>query len=181
MIGDYTRGINEAFADTHGHSFSWFSEVLDKDRPPSWSKILLAKKHLDDCDWFMWIDADACFVRPTKLEEFTSDEHFLVAQEDWNGLNAGVFLLKNCEQSHDFLTEVYLPKHNTASSRHRRWWEQEAIHTVVKQPKFNDVNILGYNELWYNPFHRGETEAPIAHCAGPHSLLAKRTSLTELI
>jgi len=41
----------------HGYEFVDASDVLDKERPPSWSKILAVRKSLPHYDWVFWNDA----------------------------------------------------------------------------------------------------------------------------
>ncbi len=46
-----------SYVARHGYEFVDASDVLDKERPPSWSKILAVKKNLPHYDWVFWNDA----------------------------------------------------------------------------------------------------------------------------
>ncbi len=46
-----------SYVARHGYEFVDASDVLDKERPPSWSKILAVRKSLPHYDWVFWNDA----------------------------------------------------------------------------------------------------------------------------
>jgi hypothetical protein len=48
------------YADKHGYHLYNESDMLDKSRPPSWSKIVAVERLLreEKCTWVFWLDAD---------------------------------------------------------------------------------------------------------------------------
>lgn len=48
------------YADKHGYHLYNESDMLDKSRPPSWSKIVAVERLLreENCTWVFWLDAD---------------------------------------------------------------------------------------------------------------------------
>ena len=191
-LGDFTKEINRSYAKKFNHQFESYNTKLD-DRPPAWHKLLFAEKCLPHCDWFMWIDADACFTPHAgclKMEDFLDDDYFFICQKGFKNqwtLNSGVFFIKNCPKSFDFLSELYktsplekhLPHYVT------NWWEQNAIihlsgydfkrQTRDVKTNFSDgVKVLDYNSLWKNINDSKRLPAAIAHCPGPASLAQKR-------
>jgi mannan polymerase II complex MNN10 subunit len=56
-IMDLVIPNKQSYVDRHGYAFIDASDVLDKNRPPSWSKILAVKKHLPNYDYIFWNDA----------------------------------------------------------------------------------------------------------------------------
>ena len=50
-----------SYTKRHGYQFVDASDLLDKSRPPSWSKILAVRKYLADYDWVFWNDAVSCY------------------------------------------------------------------------------------------------------------------------
>ena len=46
-----------SYADRHRYDFIDESNIVDKNRPPSWSKILAVRKNLPKYDWIFWNDA----------------------------------------------------------------------------------------------------------------------------
>ncbi len=65
-----------SYVARHGYEFVDASDVLDKERPPSWSKILAVRKSLPHYDWVFWNDAVCvCFslglACPSQVRERT--------------------------------------------------------------------------------------------------------------
>ena len=64
-----------SYAKRHGYEFIDASHLLDRNRPPSWSKILAVRKYLADYDWVFWNDAvknSISYSSPTVLFCFFS-------------------------------------------------------------------------------------------------------------
>lgn len=61
----------KSYVERHGYDFIDASHMLDKERPPSWSKILAVKKYLPAYDWVFWNDAVRC--------GFGHEDSFMVA------------------------------------------------------------------------------------------------------
>jgi len=98
------------YAKTHGYGFHVVMDQLDGSRPCVWSKILVIQKYLRLYQWIMWIDNDAKFTNFfTRIEDrIQAFSHLdLLIGSDWNGINAGVFFIKNSEWSFQFLKDVY--------------------------------------------------------------------------
>ncbi|KAL2636278.1 hypothetical protein R1flu_007757 [Riccia fluitans] len=103
----------QSYVERHGYDFIDASDVLDRDRPPSWSKILAVKKHLPNYEWVFWNDADSVVTNPSiTLESIVSsvvgdvdwDEMpDLIVTKDVTGVNAGMFFIRNSEWSRQFL------------------------------------------------------------------------------
>ncbi len=47
----------ERYVKLHGYDFIDASDMVNMQRPPSWSKILAVKSHLPQYDWVFWNDA----------------------------------------------------------------------------------------------------------------------------
>ncbi|GBG91593.1 hypothetical protein CBR_g52629 [Chara braunii] len=54
----------ERYVRRHGYDYIDASDILDRRRPPSWSKILAVQKHLGHYDWVFWTDADSVVTNP---------------------------------------------------------------------------------------------------------------------
>jgi hypothetical protein len=90
-----------------------------------------------EIDMFCWMDNDATVMNHTiSLDNFFIPDADLLIGEDWNGINVGVFFIKNNKRTKDFLTRVwnYVPPITDARTY---WWccsEQCAIsdlcHTI---------------------------------------------------
>ncbi|KAL5994415.1 hypothetical protein ACLOJK_024465 [Asimina triloba] len=58
-------GNKIAYAEKNGYDFIDASEMIDKRRPASWSKIIAVKTHLPNYDWVFWNDADTLVTNST--------------------------------------------------------------------------------------------------------------------
>jgi hypothetical protein len=75
-----------------------------------WEKIKILSKIMEDTsyDWVFWTDADAMFMNfSIALEQFIDDDALLIISNDYNGLNNGHFLIKNCPESRAFMKNVW--------------------------------------------------------------------------
>jgi len=98
------------YCEEHSYPFVFETQRLDNDRSVLWSKIKLIQKHWNNFDIFVWLDADTIITNNLiKIEDLVAlmeDRDILIGQ-DKNGLNMGVFLLKNNSWTKMFLENVY--------------------------------------------------------------------------
>ena len=118
VLGDeYKRSVlwctisQKQHARRHGYTRITDESIFEPRRDATWSKIPLLQKHLADWDWLMWIDGDVLITnQDRKIEEFidlVDSSKFLFIGKDFQGLNAGVFIIRNCPQAHEFLKDVW--------------------------------------------------------------------------
>lgn len=50
-------GNKRSYAEKMGYDFIDARELVDRDRPPNWSKILAVRFYLDSYHWIFWNDA----------------------------------------------------------------------------------------------------------------------------
>lgn len=166
----------QSYCNRFGYDFVCFDESLDRGRPASWSKVLAIKRVLADYDWVIWSDVDTVLWDPgIGLRQFVSTESCnLVIQENHQGLNSGVFLLRNCQWSHDFLDAVYAQEQLTEHP----WWEQQAIIELREQPEWGDqYHVFGPGEPhlgFHGYFVFREWEKLLLHFAGMRGDLRRR-------
>jgi hypothetical protein len=139
-LGDWTAATMRDYAARHNYNLL-VAHRPDPSRPPSWSKILLITnvfKHNPACKWFWWIDAD-CKIRnlDIRLETIIDENYDLIIGEDRPGdvdaglavVNAGVFLIRNCPTSLEFLTGVW--NHPRTPPYYEGNWEQQALREMA--------------------------------------------------
>ncbi|KAH9321812.1 hypothetical protein KI387_016451, partial [Taxus chinensis] len=125
------------YAHRHGYDFIDASIVLDRQRPPSWSKILAVRAFLPDYDWIFWNDADSLVTNPDiTLEdilysvsgnmEYEKMPNFILTK-DVTGVNAGMFFFRNSEWSKEFLD---------------LWWNQISFIRPFGESKSGDNDAL---------------------------------------
>lgn len=107
-------GVNKRnYAQKMGYDFVDGKWLVDRSRPPNWSKILAINFYLDSYDWVFWNDADTVITNPDiSLEsilmaaighlDFHASPDLLVT-EDVGGVNAGVFFIRRSKWSKEFL------------------------------------------------------------------------------
>ena len=66
------------------------------------------RKHLPRYDWVLFIDVDTLIMNPTvRLEEIADNTVDQVIGADHNGVNSGVWLVRNAPWSFFFLDELW--------------------------------------------------------------------------
>ena len=118
----------------HGYRLVRHEKTLCESRHPSWSKIVAVQKAMEDTRWIFWIDADAMVMNITiPLTRFVDTEKDVIVCRDRGGnLNMGVFFMRNCEWSKEFLRQVwdYRDKNGTVFHGPGRPWEQRAVNDL---------------------------------------------------
>ena len=140
---DYKKSIKfciesqERHAKKHGYTRITDESVFDVTRDATWSKIPLLQKYLPDYDYIMWIDGDVLITnQDRKINEFIDlidPGKFLFIGRDFQGLNAGVFIIKNCPEALEFLSEVWTREDMARKLFH----EQTAMTDLLATPKYN--------------------------------------------
>ena len=86
----------QAYADTHGYDVIVDGDIIDETRPTSWSKLLAMRKYLPYYDFLLYVDADTLVTNyDIKLEDIVDYGYDQVLAADRNGLNCGVWLIRN--------------------------------------------------------------------------------------
>lgn len=123
------------YCQHHGYDFIYSEESEDPSRNIYWSKILLTLKALENpaYKWVVWMDADTLIMNTdVPLEDIIDEGYQFMISKDWNGINSGVFFIKNGPWAKDFLENVY-----TRTDCINTWWpEQIAIAKELEKPEF---------------------------------------------
>ncbi|GLJ10702.1 hypothetical protein SUGI_0133440 [Cryptomeria japonica] len=145
MMKSYKNKVD--YCNLHGCKVWYALEVWQKGFVGTWVRyplLIQLMKANPSVTWFMWMDSDAVltdFNFSIPFETYNTWNKNLVVpgfwdkvygeDPDWIGLNAGIFLIRNCEWSHKFLEkwmEFGAPENLMAS--------KEALNRVVKsRPK----------------------------------------------
>lgn len=122
----------ESYCQLHGYDFICGKDTLSPKRPISWSKIPLILKVMKEtsCQWIFWSDADALIMNfNIAIEELIDQDYHFIVTQDFNDINMGHFLIRNCEWSQRFLEKVY----SRTEFIHHPWWEQMAVIQELRQ------------------------------------------------
>lgn len=105
-IGRVTSRNKFEYCEKHGYSFHLITHNL-REGLAAYSKAPLILSILQFHDWVVWIDADALIMNfNTRLETYLDDCSSLIIGSEWNGINAGVFFLRNCAWSITFMKKT---------------------------------------------------------------------------
>lgn len=139
---EIVRKINERYCRRHGYRYVCDTRPPGRDRTCHWEKIPALIGAMDDCDYALFLDADAWFFgQEFRIEEILlhmlGDRDFLLAADCgsaatcWNPAlpNTGVILVRNSEKSREMLRE-WNGLSDRSEYRHLRrekFHEQEAL------------------------------------------------------
>lgn len=110
----------------HGYDFFCIEKSLDTSRAIVWSKLPAILKLMENPQykWIVWIDADTMFMNTAiRFEDVIDENYDFIISNDFNGMNAGVFLMRNCNASKKFLESAY----NRTEWVGKGWEEQTAM------------------------------------------------------
>lgn len=150
-VDDITSPVNLQYCKDHGYEFTPI--LLTKDRTWAetvWHKIPVMTEWLSRYDWLMWIDADAMVMNHTikierLIEQTNAANISLIVSSDENGLNAGVFLVKNCEWSRKYLEAVDSVKPLFID---KKYPEQMAMDKVLRNDSRDSYYHVAYLPKW---------------------------------
>ena len=97
------------YVNKHNYDFIYFDDVIDKTRPPQWSKVKAVETILKDYDWVWWIDIDALIMEfDIMLESLIDDDYDMIfTSNKYSYLSSGSCFFKNTHISFDFLKDCY--------------------------------------------------------------------------
>ena len=169
MHGDFayfywSEMINRKYCERHHYEYVISHEQPRDDRNVTWHKIPVIKNELNNCDYLLFVDADAHFYsHELKIEEelipLLKEKPLLIAQDcvkessRWRkGLvNTGVIFMKNDVRAHELLTYWdYL------SDRTPQWcwgghYEQTAFDESILKSSHKYVSLLHDYYLMNSP------------------------------
>lgn len=100
----------------HGYDIFYNNALLHPNMGSYWAKLPVVRAAMmahPEAEWIWWVDSDALFTdMEFKLPLDRYKDHNLVVhgwahliheKHSWTGLNAGVFLIRNCQWAMDFM------------------------------------------------------------------------------
>ena len=165
-IGDITSKNMRDYSKKFNLEFEKF-DLINNNRPPSWSKIQLIKNEVlkKDNDFIMWVDADAFFPNTANniLKELDDiNEIFLVSHFcevhkrkkkkntllAINRINCGVLIFRVSDFNVKFLSNVWEKDEYT----NHQWWEPAAIMDLIelKADLTGNLNDQKGNDYYLN-------------------------------
>lgn len=143
----------EDYASLHGYDVINANDCINYSRPVAWSKLDALYKHLPNYDYIFFIDMDAVIMEPgirleTLIDSAGHEKEFIFT-EDWNGLNSGVFIVKNTPWSAFFLKlcsaqERLLINYDDEGYPFPFKYEQRAFHYLLNTETWTVATNLRY-------------------------------------
>jgi hypothetical protein len=118
-------------------------EIIDDTRPTSWSKLLAMRKYLPQYDFLFYVDVDTIITNvDVKLEDIVDYGYDQILAADRNGLNCGVWLIRNTPWSLWFLDEMWAQEQFVHPGTFVLFhYEQRAMHYLY-QSKVGAIQLL---------------------------------------
>lgn len=143
----------QEYADRHGYTLINGTELVGKDRPPSWYKLKIVESVIDEYDWVFYLDPDAWITNPEiPLEAVLpapGGPDFVVT-EDATGANAGSWIIRSSDWSREFLAE---------------WWGMDSFIRPAGDTKSGDNDALKHYLAAMNPDEKARRIAVPPQCA----------------
>lgn len=144
----------QKYALTHGYDFIYEDEELEQaflglepSRPVAWIKFMFIMKYLPNYDYIMWIDEDAMIMNENiRIEVIVDPQHMIFISEDGNGINSGVFIVRQAKWSMDFIRNCW-EQEWLVKGWHPFRYEQRAMHHLygskqgLRNAKFHKKEI----------------------------------------
>ena len=174
--GDINYKINKEYCYKNNINLICSNEKKYNNRPQTWERIPLILEHINDYDYVMWMDADSHFYIDSKnIIDFinvNNKYNFIFSNDFVEGINAGIFIVKNSQYSIDFLKKwgyddlLY-------ENRSLRVWEDQSVLLDMHSANILDIKnnsiIIDYGVLQhFYDYELGKySEKPfIIHLAG---------------
>ncbi|KAJ7944539.1 galactomannan galactosyltransferase 1-like [Quillaja saponaria] len=104
------------YSRIHGYDIFYNNALLHPKMFAYWAKYPVVRAAMlahPEAEWIWWVDSDAAFTDmefKLPLERYKDHNlivhgwtHLIHEKKSWTGLNAGVFLIRNCQWSLDFM------------------------------------------------------------------------------
>jgi len=159
----YEHSISEfaQYADVHGYHFFMDDKMIDTSRQVYYQKLYSVMSYViqglktKSYDWIFWADSDSSIINPNiSLDSFIPPEdkdeiHFIIS-DDFNGLNAGMFLIRVHPWSLSFLMKACTYTYYNKDT-YLLFVDQSALlHILVEQKEDKHYIIVPQN--WFNSY-----------------------------
>jgi len=151
------REINEAYCRRHGHEYIVKTFVPRDDRSNHWAKIPAMREELHDCDFLLYLDADAFFYsRELRIEEellplmggkqimMSTDCVCETTRHQVNRPNTGVVLVRNSAKAAEILEawDGSSERPGLEEFRFNSPHEQETCYLTICQEYAEELKLL---------------------------------------
>jgi hypothetical protein len=147
--------VRASYCRQHGYTLLDVNNLIDKSRPAAWSKLLALEHYFSSgqYDYLFYVDMDTLIMNAdTTIEKFISaagSESDIIVSNDMNGMNTGVFLVRNSPWSLWFLrtswNQTQLVSPTAPDGKHYLFrWEQRAFHYLTNSIEWQNAGLPEY-------------------------------------
>lgn len=144
-----------SYCQQHNYTLLDANHLIDRSRPPSWSKLLAMEHYFktNQYDYLFYLDMDAIIMnQDIQLETFidaSQRNYDILLTEDSNGMNSGVLLVRNSPWTLWFLRTAWeqsqlVPTTAVNGKAYPFRWEQRAFHYLTNSPLWQKAGLPTY-------------------------------------
>ena len=158
---ELTQPILQNYCNIHNYNYIFRNRIIDINRHPAWSKLLLIKEILPKYDYVVWIDDDIVITdMDTKISKFIVSHKCVTVQADpkltdftdirKDDINCGFIIFKNNINTIKFIDDWY--NYCDDVSNYEPNWEQDILIKYHNDVDNTKIHILPYRT--FQSFHR---------------------------
>lgn len=142
----WSEAVNRRYCEKHGYEYVLSREMPRRDRYVNWHKIPVVRRELQDCDYLLFVDADAIFyAQDLSIEEelipLLEDKKFLIARDgvaedrrgNFENENTGVLFMKADDEVRELLDAWDRSSDDHEWSRWNWPYEQGRFGDVIRE------------------------------------------------
>ncbi|XP_077217253.1 galactomannan galactosyltransferase 1-like [Tasmannia lanceolata] len=140
----------------HGYDIFYNNNLFHPKMKTFWAKIPAVRSAMiahPEAEWVYWVDSDAAFTDmefKLPLEKYKDHNlivhgwaHLIYEEHSWVGLNAGIFLIRNCQWSMDFMEKW--ARMGPQTPQYNEWGKtQKTLFQDKLYPESDDQTGLAY-------------------------------------
>jgi len=166
------------YSQIHGYEFQFNHYRYDTERQVFFMKLnsvlekIMVGLKMKKYDWVFWVDSDVILANPNiKLEAFLPNEKMnnihLIAANDVNGFNAGVFLIRVHPWSLNFsMRAMSYSYYNNKLGQGLKYADQSSMNNVLIEGEESDHYVI-VPQTWFNSYIGLNTKGEfLLHLAG---------------
>jgi hypothetical protein len=147
--GEINYEINKKYCEKYKLELILSNNKKLDNRHPAWERLPLLLDNILNFDYLIWIDADAFFYNDANniidIIINNSNVNFIFSSDITNStainnVNTGIFIVKNCQYSIDFLNRWLYDEDLYKNNHYPFWWDQGVLIDMF------DQNILNIKE-----------------------------------
>jgi len=158
----YEHAVSEfyQYSDIHGYKFILNTKKYDDERKVFYMKLYVVQEAIieglknKEYDWVFWVDGDVTLANPNiKLETFLPKDNNvnLIIAADHHGINAGVFLIRVCSWSLNYMARSIAYQYSRPDLD-LEYADQTSMNNVLLEGKDEKKHYVIVPQNWFNVY-----------------------------